>query len=158
MSTTPTSSSPYVDADDFDRLLIRALFRSDDARAWVRSVGIGCDIMTDAALRPVFAWLVVNGAGDPGRMPMEVLRVLERGGSACLADYIIGTELRPEWALRDVRRVAAMRARRWMPEYLRGVAEHVAKQTDDGKADAIIEHTARVFGLFGSTSNGGSDE
>jgi hypothetical protein len=161
-SSTPSTrpaSTPYVDADPLDALLLRALFRSDAARAWVCTVGIGCAILADAALRPVFAWLVAKGSGNPGRKPLEVQRVLEQGGNASLADYIINTTMRPEWAMRDVQRVAAIRARHWMPEYLRDVASHVAKQTDDGKANAIIEHTGRVFQLVASCAViGGSDE
>ncbi len=157
MSTTSTpsphstrpASTPYVDADPLDALLLRALFRSDAARAWVCTVGIGCGILADPKLHPVFAWLVAKGSGDLGRMPDELFRVLDRGGNASLADFIIFSEMRPAWALRDVQRVAAARARHWLPEFLHGVASHISSHTDDGKAGPVIEHTHRVFTLIG---------
>jgi len=133
-----------VAADDLDRLLLRALFHSADARAWVRAVGIGPGILDDAALRPVVAWLL-DGAGDDfGAMPEALAAVLERGGAASLADWLLSTELRPAWALSDVHRVARMRAARWLPGFWRDAANHLDRHAADGRGGPIIEHAARV--------------
>lgn len=138
-------TNAYVEADTLDRLLLRAMFRSDDARAWVRTVGIGGDILDDAALVPVFEWLIGEGAGDPGRMPESVRTVVERGDAASLGRYITDTEVRPEWAMRDLHRVVRARSMKWLPMFLHEAADFVDKHTEDGRAGPVIEHVARVF-------------
>lgn len=136
-------TTAYVNADTLDALLLRAMVRSDDARAWVRTVGIGGDILDDPDLVPVFEWLLGEGAGDPGRMPESVLSAMVF--STGLVEYIMDTQVRPDWAMRDLHRVVKARSLKWLPAFLRETAHYVAKHGEDGKAAPVVEHVARVF-------------